>query len=78
VYGERVALTAAAARRKGSRHANAGRVPNAVCVAAAADGAAGTPLKPTAMLVVGATGTLGRQVRCRREAGSTPGSHGLS
>ena len=33
---------------------------------AAADGApSGTPVKPTSMLVVGATGTLGRQVRAR-------------
>jgi uncharacterized protein YbjT (DUF2867 family) len=34
-----------------------------VAVAAAADGAAGTPVKATTMLVVGATGTLGRQAR---------------
>ena len=48
----------------GSRQAVAPR-----CQAAAADAAkasGGTPVPKNAILVVGATGTLGRQVRCSR------------
>jgi len=64
--GDRLVLCGLRGRRNGATSAS--RTSRTAVTAVAADAvasSAGTPVKSTSMLVVGATGTLGRQVRAR-------------
>ena len=59
--GDRLALRASPRRQPGQ--ALCSRTPALAVTASAVEATGGTPVKSTSMLVVGATGTLGRQAR---------------